>query len=113
MRPKNTPIGVNLIQDNKREIPEQILPVLMIGQNAEMKHIRIREQYIRRFAPDLLAPVWTGVAVIDVGQISLAIISLIKNERLFIWSCSSAFRGKRYIAFVSLPFKSASRTVIL
>src|SRR3990172_7410011 len=64
MGAEDTPVAVNLIDDNIFQLFEKIRPFFVEGQQSEVQHIRVCENDIRRGLPYLFSLRGRRVAVI-------------------------------------------------
>ena len=58
-------VGVHLVDDHMAKAREKMTPFGMVGEQAEVEHIRVGDEHRRRQLADLPAPVIGGVAVVD------------------------------------------------
>jgi len=59
---------VDFVQHNKGEILKKSLPVVMMGQDSTVQHIRIGEENLRDIFPDLFSAVGRGVSIVDFSR---------------------------------------------
>ena len=64
---EDAPVGVDLVQDNEREVFEQGFPSSMVRQNAPVQHVGVGEKDVGWLLADLFSLVGRGVAIIDGG----------------------------------------------
>ena len=67
VRPQDAAIGVDLVDHHEAQSAQQTGPAVVIGQNAQVNHLRVGQQDVGRVVTDFLAPVTRGVAVVDLG----------------------------------------------
>ena len=58
-------VGVELVDDNVLEAPEELFPLLVVGEHAGVEHVGRRNQNIRQVFAYLLASVRFCIAVVD------------------------------------------------
>jgi len=75
--PEDAPVSVYLVQDNEREVLEQVFPVLMVRQNAPVQHVGVGEKDVGWLLADLFSLVGCGVAIID-GCADIKAFNLLK-----------------------------------
>ena len=59
---------MDFVQHNKGEILKKSLPVVMMGQDSTVQHIRIGEENLRDIFPDLFSAVGRGISVVDFSR---------------------------------------------
>jgi len=58
-------VDMHLVQHDVAQVGQHLPPVAVVRQDAEMQHVRVRDQHVRRSALDLAAACRRGVAVVD------------------------------------------------
>ena len=64
VRAEDAAVDVRLVDDDDGEVGEHVGPRAVVGQHAEVEHVRVREDHVRA-APDLAALLARRVAVVD------------------------------------------------
>ena len=64
VRPEDAPIDVRLVDDDVAEVREDVSPAVVVREDADVEHVRVREDDVRPLA-DLPAPLSRRVAVVD------------------------------------------------
>jgi hypothetical protein len=64
VRAEDAPVDVRLVDDDQRQIREKVAPVRVVGEDADVKHVGVREDEVRA-SPDGRALLPGRVAVID------------------------------------------------
>ena len=67
VRAEDPAVGVDLVEDDVRQVREEGLPLRVEGQHPDVEHVRVGDHDVRRHGADLRAPVRRGVAVVDLG----------------------------------------------
>ena len=83
MGAEDAAVGVNLVQDDKRQVFEQPFPVLMMGQKSPVEHVRIGKNDFRDPGPDLFSLVGGRVPIVDAGRDLLLFDPLQENGKGF------------------------------
>ncbi len=66
VRAEDPAVDVRLVDDDETEVVERVAPAIVVGQDADVEHVRVREDHVRR-APDVRATLDRRVAVVDRG----------------------------------------------
>ncbi len=64
VRPEHAPVGVRLVDDDPAQAGEEVSPVAVVGQDADVEHVGVGEDQVRA-APDLRPVVARRIAVVD------------------------------------------------
>jgi hypothetical protein len=64
VRPEDAAVDVRLVHDHVAEVLEDVSPAIVVRENPDVEHVRVREDDVRPFS-DLPAPLGLGVAVVD------------------------------------------------
>ena len=64
VRAEHAPVDVRLVDDHVAEVREHVSPAVVVREDADVEHVRVREDHVRPLA-DLPAPLVLGVAVVD------------------------------------------------
>ena len=64
MRAEDAAVDVRLVDHHVGEVREHVAPAVVVGQDADVEHVRVREHEVRPLA-DLPAPLGLRVAVVD------------------------------------------------
>ena len=64
MRAEHAAVDVRLVDDDVREVREHVAPAVVVREDADVEHVRVREHEVRPLA-DLPAALGLGVAVVD------------------------------------------------
>ena len=64
VRPEDAAVDVRLVHDHVAEVLEDVAPAVVVRQDPDVEHVRVREDDVRPLA-DLPAPLGLGVAVVD------------------------------------------------
>ena len=66
MRAEHAAVDVRLVDDDVAKVREHVAPAVVVRQDADVEHVRVREDEVRP-AADLPAPLARRVAVVDRG----------------------------------------------
>ena len=66
VRAEDPPVDVSLVQHHVAQVSEQLGPALVVGQNAQVEHIRVGQHHLRPLL-DLPPSVGRGITVEDIG----------------------------------------------
>ena len=66
MRAEDAAVDVRLVDDDVAEVREDVSPAVVVREDADVEHVRVREDDVRPLA-DLPAPLARRVAVVDRG----------------------------------------------
>ena len=66
VRAEDPPVDVRLVDDDEPEVVERVPPPVVVGKDADVEHVRVREDHVGR-PPDVCAPLDRGVPVVDRG----------------------------------------------
>ena len=64
VRAEDAAVDVRLVDDHVGEVREHVAPAVVVGEDADVEHVRVREHEVRPLA-DLPAALRLGVAVVD------------------------------------------------
>ena len=64
VRAEDAAVDVRLVDDDVGEVREHVAPAVVVGKDADVEHVRVREHEVRPLA-DLPAALRLGVAVVD------------------------------------------------
>jgi hypothetical protein len=64
VRAEDAAVHVRLVDHDVAEVGEHVSPAVVVGKDADVEHVRVREDHVRPLA-DLPAALVLGVAVVD------------------------------------------------
>ena len=64
VRAEDASVDVRLVDDDEAEVVQDVSPAVVVRENADVEHVRVREDRVRPLA-DLPAPLGRRVAVVD------------------------------------------------
>ena len=76
---EQTPVGVNLVDDDVFEVPEEIAPAIVIGEHGQVHHVGIGNENRWGGFPQSGAFIRGGVAIID-GREQLEVLVIFAGE---------------------------------
>ena len=85
---------MDFVQDNKGEILEKPLPVMMMSQDSTVQHIRIGEKDLRDIFPDLFPAIGCGVSIVDFSRDLCAFDPLQPEGKIFQLVLFQGLEGK-------------------
>jgi len=85
---------MDFVQHNKGEILKKTLPVVMMGQDSTVQHIRIGEENLRDIFPDLFPAVGRGVSIVDFSRDLCVFNSLQIEGKIFQLVLFEGLEGK-------------------
>jgi hypothetical protein len=89
MGAEHAAVDVRLVDDDDREVGEEVRPRRVVGQDPDVEHVGVGEHEVRPPA-DRLALLALGVAVVDGGPTCLCSAKAFSARA---WSCASALVG--------------------
>ena len=92
VRAEHTAVHVRLVHDDPGEVREHVSPRAVVRQDADVEHVRVREDQVRAL-PDRAPLLARRVAVVDGLAQVLAAEPVARRARPRAWSCASAFVG--------------------
>ena len=66
MRAEHAAVHVGLVDDDHAQVVEHVAPAVVVGQDPDVQHVRVREDRVRR-PPNVRALADRRVAVVDRG----------------------------------------------